>query len=82
MLIVPRQLVDVPKICKHCHGELVFELQILPTIIDRLQLMSDVEKKARIEFANVLLFTCRQSCWASDSTFKQEAIVLQTEDYY
>ena len=82
MFIIPRQLVDVPKICKHCHGELVFELQILPTIIDRLRLMSDIGKTTRLEFANILLFTCRQSCWSSDSTFKQEAVVLQTEVYY
>lgn len=79
LLLYPLQ--DFPRRCQYCQSEMVFELQILPTIISKLQLTSDPKQLTRLEFGNVLVFTCQRSCWATDSAFRQEMIVVQAESF-
>lgn len=80
LLLYPLQ--EIPRKCQHCQGEMVFEFQILPTLIPKLRLVSDGHHEgARLEFGTVLVFTCRRSCWSTDSNVLREAIVLQSENY-
>lgn len=72
-------LQDVPRKCQHCQGEMVFEFQILSTLIPKLRLPVDGREGARLEYGTVLIYTCRQSCWSS-SVVVQEAVVVQAEN--
>ncbi|KAJ1522354.1 hypothetical protein ONE63_002646 [Megalurothrips usitatus] len=77
-------LVDVPSVCSYCQGEMVFELQILPSIIPKLRLLvqggGDVNG-SNIEFGTVLIWTCRQSCWAKGDNVREERIIVQAERF-
>ncbi|GJQ69538.1 putative programmed cell death protein 2-like [Trypoxylus dichotomus] len=79
LLLYPIQ--DIPRNCQYCHGDMVFELQILPTLISKLHLTSDPKETTRLEFGNVLIFTCQRSCWSTDATFHQEMVITQAEVY-
>lgn len=79
LLISPLQ--DVPRKCKNCQGELIFEMQVLSTLIPNLRLQADENNGSRIEFGTVLIFTCLRSCWSSDANFREEEIVVQAEKY-
>lgn len=70
----------LPK-CQYCQGDLIFEFQILPTLIPKLRLVGDPCDGARLEYGTVLVFTCRQSCWSTDSTVQKEFVVVQAESY-
>lgn len=77
-------LVDIPSKCSYCKGEMVFELQVLPSIIPKLRLLmqSGVEVSGtHIEFGTVLIWTCRQSCWASGDNVREERLVVQAERF-
>lgn len=74
-------LQDVPRKCSYCQGEMVFEFQILSTLIPKLRLATDGKDGTRLEFGTVLIYTCRQSCWSSDSLVQQESVVVQAEVY-
>ncbi|XP_017786647.1 PREDICTED: programmed cell death protein 2-like [Nicrophorus vespilloides] len=77
LLIQPIQ--HIPKVCKHCQAEMTFEMQILPTIIPRLRLNTDPVQVERLEFGNVLVFTCKKSCWSSDTQYRQEEVIFQAQ---
>lgn len=79
LLIYPLQ--EIPRKCQYCQSEMVFEFQILSTLISKLRLPMDGKEGARLEYGNVLIYTCRQSCWSSNSTIQQEAVVVQIEMY-
>ncbi|XP_034257031.1 programmed cell death protein 2-like isoform X2 [Thrips palmi] len=77
-------LVDVPSTCSYCQGEMVFELQVLPSIIPKLRLQMqggmDVSG-SHIEFGTVLIWTCRQSCWATGDNVREERVIVQAERF-
>ncbi|CAG9837347.1 unnamed protein product [Diabrotica balteata] len=79
LFIYPLQ--EAPKKCQYCQGDLVFEFQVIPTIISKLKLITDPKQIARLEFGTVLVYTCRKSCWSSDTTFRLETVILQSELY-
>ncbi|KAJ8920420.1 hypothetical protein NQ315_005286 [Exocentrus adspersus] len=79
LLLYPLQ--DLPKKCQYCQGELVFEFQLIPTIISKLKLVTDPKPCARLEFGTILVYTCKKSCWSTDATARVETVVLQTEAY-
>lgn len=70
---------DYPRRCSYCQGEMVFEFQILSTLIPKLRLPVDGKEGARLEYGTVLIYTCRQSCWSSNSAAQQEIVVVQAE---
>lgn len=72
---------EVLKKCEYCDGEMIFEIQLLPTLIPKLRLTCDVNEGARLEFGTILIFTCRRSCWSTDADIRKEYIILQTEKY-
>lgn len=59
---------------------MVFEFQILSTLIPKLRLPVDGREGARLEYGTVLIYTCGQSCWSTNAVVQQEAIVVQAEN--
>lgn len=81
LLIGP--VTELPNRCKYCKGGMVFEMQILPTLIPKLKLASfgNTSNTAHLEFGNIMIFTCDNSCWNNDGGGREEAILLQSERY-
>ncbi|XP_069692515.1 programmed cell death protein 2-like [Periplaneta americana] len=77
LLLYPLQ--DFPATCAHCHNKMLFEMQVLPTLIPKLRLLGPGGEGVHLEFGTVLVFTCRQSCWASADTWREERVVVQAE---
>lgn len=71
---------NVPHPCRHCGGESVFELQLLPSLVSQLRMDKVDDIAAPLEFGTVLLFTCSKSCWPSDGTGRFETILVQPEN--
>lgn len=68
---------DIPTKCKHCNGEMVFEMQILPTIINYLRLNNvGRAEKDILEFGSAFIYSCRESC---DTPDDEECILVQSE---
>ncbi|XP_014600105.1 PREDICTED: programmed cell death protein 2-like [Polistes canadensis] len=65
--------------CRHCGAEMIFELQVLPTLIPKLILQPQSEENFQIEFGTVLIFTCLKSCWSSTDSYREEHIIVQAE---
>lgn len=76
LLIAP--LRETVEKCQNCGGEVICELQILPTIIPKLKLENG--ESAVFDFGNVLVFTCAKSCWDTPDKMRLEAIVVQQEE--
>lgn len=68
---------DVPISCQYCQGDLVPELQILPTLIPCLKLQGG--GSGHLEFGTVVVYTCRRSCWTTSETKREEFVVVQCE---
>ncbi|KAJ9575490.1 hypothetical protein L9F63_007648 [Diploptera punctata] len=77
LLLYPIQ--DFPVTCTHCHGKMLFEMQVLPTLIPKLRLLGPGGDGIHLEFGTVLVFTCRQSCWASADKWREERVIIQAE---
>lgn len=60
---------------------MTFEFQLIPTIISKLKLVTDPKPCARLEFGTILVYTCRKSCWSTDTTFRVETVIFQAEAY-
>lgn len=65
--------------CRHCGGEMIFEVQILSTLISKLILQPHTEKNFQIEFGNVLVYTCLRSCWSATDLYREEHVIVQAE---
>lgn len=66
--------------CKHCGSTLVFELQLMPHLSQKLSLHDEKTNDCPIEIGTVLIFTCSKSCWSSDS-LREELVIVQAELY-
>lgn len=64
--------------CQNCGGELICELQIIPTVIPTLRLECN-DEVVPIEFGNVLVYTCARSCWDTPDKSRQEVCIVQRE---
>ncbi|XP_047113634.1 programmed cell death protein 2-like [Schistocerca piceifrons] len=76
---------ESPARCSHCLGDMMFELQLLPTLIPRLRLTvacsgEGVSSSSHVEYGTVLIFTCRRSCWSAGDSFRNERIIVQSEN--
>ncbi|XP_065201669.1 programmed cell death protein 2-like [Planococcus citri] len=70
---------DIPAKCKHCNGEMVFEMQILPTIINYLRLNgAGRAEKDILEFGSVFIYSCQESCDKPDG---EECVLIQMETF-
>lgn len=77
ILIAPLKELLSP-VCQHCGHEMICEVQILPTIIEKLRLEATGES-APIDFGNVLVWTCVKSCWDTPDKMRTEQVVVQQE---
>uniref|UniRef100_A0A146M603 Programmed cell death protein 2-like n=1 Tax=Lygus hesperus TaxID=30085 RepID=A0A146M603_LYGHE len=75
------QMQDKPRACRHCGGEALFELQVLPTLIRCLRLVGTNASVggSHLEFGSVFLFSCSKSCWDSRESYREEQLVVQME---
>lgn len=73
-----------PNRCDNCQGKLLFELQILPSLITYLKLKSgeDHHGSGFLEFGTALIYTCENSCWSEGDTFKYENVIVQEEKLF
>lgn len=67
--------------CKHCGDEMIFELQVLPTMIPKLKLNAQNERNFQIEFGTVLVYTCVRSCWSPSDSCREERAIVQAERF-
>uniref|UniRef100_A0A1B6CVA3 Programmed cell death protein 2 C-terminal domain-containing protein n=1 Tax=Clastoptera arizonana TaxID=38151 RepID=A0A1B6CVA3_9HEMI len=68
---------NIPRSCRHCKGNLVPEIQILPTIIPCLKLHDGTA--GHLEFGSVYIYTCKKSCWTPGDSSKEEFVYVQCE---
>jgi len=61
------------KKCKHCGGNLIFEMQIMP------QLFNYIEKFISVDWGTILVYTCEKSCESKDK-FCEEVGIIQYID--
>lgn len=69
-----------PSQCSHCGGDMIFEMQVLPTLISKLRLVQS--PGMHLEFGTILVYTCKTSCWSSGASSMTEAVILQNEKYF
>ncbi|XP_055540972.1 programmed cell death protein 2-like [Wyeomyia smithii] len=77
LLIAPLNELREPT-CQHCGSELICEIQILPTIIEKLRLEA-TGQAVPIDFGNVLVWTCIKSCWDTPDRMRSEIVIVQQE---
>lgn len=77
LLIAPLKEL-LPPTCQHCGNELICEIQILPTIIEKLRLEA-TGQCVPIDFGNVLVWTCVKSCWDTPDRMRTEMVLVQQE---
>ncbi|KAF4095309.1 programmed cell death protein 2-like [Onychostoma macrolepis] len=65
--------------CAHCSSPRVFELQLMPALVSLLS-SADTNSDISLEFGTVLVYTCRNSCWKSGSTFPVEEFLVVQPD--
>ncbi|KAG7197484.1 hypothetical protein KM043_013332 [Ampulex compressa] len=65
--------------CRHCGSGMIFEVQVLPTIIPKLILYPRSDQKFQIEFGTILIYTCIKSCWSTNELYKEEHVIVQAE---
>ncbi|XP_077297843.1 programmed cell death 2 like trus [Arctopsyche grandis] len=63
--------------CQNCLGNVQFELQILPTVIPHLRIAGS--NQTHLEFGNVIVYTCKNSCWKNDEQYVSEIVIVQAE---
>lgn len=70
---------DDPKLlkCRHCNASLVFEMQLMPHLSQRLTL-PDLDD-SQVEFGTVIVYTCSASCW--NGSPREEYLIVQSELY-
>ncbi len=77
--------------CNYCHGPTICEIQLLPTLIPSLKLVSDTQGAAKneafaggasdLEFGNVLVYTCLNSCWSDgENDYRRETVLVEAEN--
>lgn len=75
LLIAPMSE-SIPK-CQYCGSETLCEIQILSTLIAKLQFVNG--DPAPIEYGNILIFTCLNSCWDTPDKMRLEHVIVQKE---
>lgn len=65
--------------CRHCNAILVFEMQLMPHLSQRLTIGDSADDHQPVELGTVLVFTCSKSCWNGVS--REEYLIVQSEIY-
>lgn len=72
-----RPLKDIIPKCQNCGGDVICEIQILPTLIPKMRFESS--EPVPIDFGNVLIYTCMKSCWDTPDRMRVENVIVQQE---
>lgn len=67
----------LPAHCIHCGGPVVFELQLMPALINHLKLSEGTGNV--LEFGTVLIYTCKQSCWSDGDLYRTDQVFVQAD---
>uniref|UniRef100_A0A182NS95 Programmed cell death protein 2 C-terminal domain-containing protein n=1 Tax=Anopheles dirus TaxID=7168 RepID=A0A182NS95_9DIPT len=78
LLIAPIREVTVAPHCQYCNSEMICEIQLLPTMIEKLRFEVNGERTP-IDYGNVLVWTCGKSCWDTPDRMRQELVLVQNE---
>ncbi|XP_049283218.1 programmed cell death protein 2-like [Anopheles funestus] len=78
LLIAPIKEMAIPPHCQYCKNEMICEIQLLPTMIEKLRFDMNGER-VPIDFGNVLVWTCGKSCWDTPDKMRQELVLVQNE---
>ncbi|WAQ95843.1 PDD2L-like protein [Mya arenaria] len=66
-----------PSQCSHCQGPVVFELQLMPALVNKLHFPGHFG--CALEFGTVLVYTCRATCWGNEDMFRVEPVIVQAD---
>ena len=64
-----------PRPCEYCGAARVFELQLLPYLMSRLDASS--AQQSALDWATVLVHTCGDSCTSSADPVRTEQVIVQ-----
>lgn len=64
--------------CQNCGGDVICELQVLPTLIPKLKFEN--HEAVPIDFGNILVYTCLKSCWDTPDRMRLEGVIVQQEE--
>ena len=77
--ILPFENFEKPeKKCSNCGGSLIFEFQIISTML--MDLYKDRNNEPLFDFSTLIVFTCQTSCWSSNRMYVKEHVFVQFED--
>lgn len=65
--------------CRHCGSKLMFEMQMMPHLSQRLKLVDSQHDGSLTEYGTVTIFTCTKSCWQRKDSPREEHVVIQSE---
>ncbi|KAJ8318811.1 hypothetical protein KUTeg_003902 [Tegillarca granosa] len=63
--------------CVHCGEENVYELQLMPALVNVLQIPG--MSGPATEFGTIIVFTCRSSCWKHGDNYRREQVLVQSD---
>ncbi|XP_072171543.1 programmed cell death protein 2-like [Diadema setosum] len=68
-----------PPRCQSCGSHRQFEFQLMPAILPSMQLQT--QQGHALEFGVVVVYTCSQSCWSTDSEefYREEVAAVQQD---
>ncbi|XP_050533273.1 programmed cell death protein 2-like [Daktulosphaira vitifoliae] len=75
---------EEPLKCCNCQGKLIFELQILPSLITYLKFVNgeNFHGSGHLEYGTALIYSCEKSCWAEMDTYKKDTVIVQEEKIF
>lgn len=68
-----------PLPCQSCGSQRVFELQLMPSLIQHLKLRNFNVDGPAVEFGTVLISSCSKSCWKEGDVMKEEFVFVQAD---
>ncbi|XP_013772344.1 programmed cell death protein 2-like [Limulus polyphemus] len=75
----PSSGIKQPLPCQACGSQRVFELQLMPSLIQHLKLKNFNVDGPVVEFGTVLISSCSKSCWKEGDVMKEEFVFVQAD---
>lgn len=68
---------DSVRACEYCGAARVYELQLLPYLMSRLDPESPQQNV--LDWATVCVYTCGESCWSRAEPVRTEQVMVQLD---
>ncbi|XP_074650957.1 programmed cell death protein 2-like [Tubulanus polymorphus] len=86
-LLIHKHFTPQQTTCKYCNSKQVYEMQLMPGLIQFLKYQTFNGDSAAaaaaaavvVEFGTVLIYTCMNSCWSETDSVKEETCLLQLD---